>query len=67
LADFSKTNIVIKFLPNLALFWVKSAISADFIDELILKILTSVPGSSSGAILLLQCHQKPWNMWQNAT
>jgi hypothetical protein len=33
LAFFSKTYVMIKFLHNLALFWVKNAIFAEFFDE----------------------------------
>jgi hypothetical protein len=44
LSFFSKTNVMIKILRNLALFWVKNAIfSADFFGENIEKIITSVP------------------------
>jgi hypothetical protein len=44
LAFFSKTNVMIKILHNLALFWVKNTISfAEFFGENILKIITSVP------------------------
>jgi hypothetical protein len=41
LAFFSKTNVMIKNLHNLALFWVKNA---NFFCENIFKIITSVPG-----------------------
>jgi hypothetical protein len=45
LAFLSKTNVMIKFLHNLALFWVKNAnFFAEFFGENILKIITSVPG-----------------------
>jgi hypothetical protein len=45
LAFFSKTNVMIKILHNLALFWVKNAnVFAEFFGENILKIITSVPG-----------------------
>jgi hypothetical protein len=44
LALFSKTNVMIKFLHYLDLFWVKNANSfAEFFGENILKIITSVP------------------------
>jgi hypothetical protein len=44
LAFFSKTNFMIKFLHNLALFRVKNAnFFADFLGENIFKIITSVP------------------------
>jgi hypothetical protein len=44
LAFFSKTNVMIKFLNNLALFWVKNAnFFAEFFSENIFKIMTSVP------------------------
>jgi hypothetical protein len=47
LAFLSKTNVMIKILHNLALFWVKNAnFFADFFGENILKIITSVPGPS---------------------
>jgi hypothetical protein len=39
MAFFSKTNVLIKILHNLALFF------AEFIGENILKIVTSVPGT----------------------
>jgi hypothetical protein len=42
---FSKTNVMIKILHNLALFWVKNAIFfAEFYGKNIFKIITSVPG-----------------------
>jgi hypothetical protein len=45
LAFFSKTNVMIKFLHNLALFWVKNAnFFADLFCKNIFKIITSVPG-----------------------
>jgi hypothetical protein len=44
LAFFSKTNVMIKILHNLALFGVKNAIFCNFIGENILKIKTTVPG-----------------------
>jgi hypothetical protein len=45
LAFFSKTNVMIKILHNLALFWVKNAnFFAEFFGENILKIITSLPG-----------------------
>jgi hypothetical protein len=44
LAFFSRTNVMIKILHNLALFWVKNAnFFAKIFSENILKILTSVP------------------------
>jgi hypothetical protein len=44
LAFFSKSNVMIKNLHNLALFWVKNAnIFANVFGENILKIITSVP------------------------
>jgi hypothetical protein len=44
LAVFSKTNVMIKILHNLALFWVKNAnFFAEIFGENILKIITSVP------------------------
>jgi hypothetical protein len=44
LAFFSKTNVMIKILHDLALFWVKNAnIYAKFFGENIFKIITSVP------------------------
>jgi hypothetical protein len=47
LAFFSKTNVMIKFLHNLALFRVKDAnFFAEFFGENILKIITSVPDLS---------------------
>jgi hypothetical protein len=43
LAFFSKTNVMINFFQNLALFWVKNAnIFAKFFGANILKIITSV-------------------------
>jgi hypothetical protein len=44
MAFFSKTNVMIKILPNLALFRVKNGIFAEFFGENILKIITSIPG-----------------------
>jgi hypothetical protein len=45
LAFFSKTNVMIKILHNVALFGVKNAnFFAKFFGENILKIITSVPG-----------------------
>jgi hypothetical protein len=45
LAFFSKTNVMIKILHNLALFGVKNAIFfAEFFGKNIWKIITSVPG-----------------------
>jgi hypothetical protein len=45
LAFFSKINVMIKILHNLALFWVKNVnFFAKFFGENILKIITSVPG-----------------------
>jgi hypothetical protein len=47
LALFTKTNVKIKFLNNLALFWVKNAnFFADFFGENILKSITAVPGAA---------------------
>jgi hypothetical protein len=43
LAFFSKTNVMLKILYNLALFWVKNAIFCNFFGENIFKIITSVP------------------------
>jgi hypothetical protein len=44
LAFFSKTNVVIKILHNLALIWVKNAhFFAEKIGENLKKIITSVP------------------------
>jgi hypothetical protein len=41
---FSKTNVMIKILQSLPLFWVKNAnFFAEFFGENILKIITSVP------------------------
>jgi hypothetical protein len=40
---FSKTNVMITILHNLALFGVKNAIFTEFFGENILKIITSVP------------------------
>jgi hypothetical protein len=46
LAFFSKTNVMIKFLHNLALIRVKNGnFYAKFLGENILKIITSVPGT----------------------
>jgi hypothetical protein len=42
LALFSRTNVMIKFFHNLALFWVKKR---HFLGENIFKIITSVPWS----------------------
>jgi hypothetical protein len=45
LAFFSKTNVMIKILHNLALFRAQNAnFFAVFFGENILKIITSVPG-----------------------
>jgi hypothetical protein len=45
LAFFTKTNVMINFFQNLALFWDKNAIFfAEFFGENIEKIITSVPG-----------------------
>jgi hypothetical protein len=47
LAFFSKINVMIKILHNLALFRVKNAnFVAEFFGKNIFKILTSVPGES---------------------
>jgi hypothetical protein len=44
LAFYSKTNVMIKILHNLALFWAKNAnFFAKFFGENILKIITSIP------------------------
>jgi hypothetical protein len=43
LAFFSKTNAMIKFLHNLALFWVQNANFSPIFCENIKKIVTSVP------------------------
>jgi hypothetical protein len=44
MAFFSKTNVMIKFLNTLALFWVKNVnFFAEFFGENIFKIITSVP------------------------
>jgi hypothetical protein len=44
MAFFSKTNVMIKILHNLALFRVKNAnFFAEFFGENIFKIITSVP------------------------
>jgi hypothetical protein len=49
LAFFPKTNVMIKILHNLALFWVKNAnFFAEFFGENISKIITSVPGRTDG-------------------
>jgi hypothetical protein len=45
LAFFSKTNVMINFFQNLALFGVKNA---KFFGENILKIITSVPEVGTG-------------------
>jgi hypothetical protein len=51
LAFFSKTDVMIKFLNTFALFWVKNDnFFADFFDENILKIITSVPALASRQI-----------------
>jgi hypothetical protein len=48
MAFFSKTNVRIHFLHNLALFWVKNAIFfAKFFGENIQTIITSVPAQSN--------------------
>jgi hypothetical protein len=48
MAFFSKTNVMIKILNNLALFWVKNAnFFAEFFGENILRIITSVPGKTN--------------------
>jgi hypothetical protein len=45
LAFYSKTNVMIKILHNLALFGVKNAnFFAEIFGENIFKIITSVPG-----------------------
>jgi hypothetical protein len=47
LAFFSKTNVMIKILNNLALFWVKKRqFFAEFFGKNIFKIITSVPGAN---------------------
>jgi hypothetical protein len=43
---FSKTNVMIQFLHNLALFWAKKAIFAKFFGENIFKIITSATGAN---------------------
>jgi hypothetical protein len=52
LAFFSKTNVLIKILHILALFWVKHAkFFAEFFGENILKIITSVPGANPTTLI----------------
>jgi hypothetical protein len=46
---FSKTNVMIKILHMLALFWVKNA---DFFGENIKKIITSAPDLSFGIVAI---------------
>jgi hypothetical protein len=48
IGDFLKTNVLIKFFQNLALFWVKNGIFADFFVENIFKNIASVPGKRLG-------------------
>jgi hypothetical protein len=43
MAFFSKTDVMIKFLQNLALFRVKMSIISAFFGENIFKIIASVP------------------------
>jgi hypothetical protein len=47
MAFFSKTNVMIKILHNVSLFWAKNA---NFFVETILKIITSVPGRMSSSL-----------------
>jgi hypothetical protein len=51
LAFFSKTNVMIIFFLNLALFRVKNANFSPFFGENILKIITSVPGHPAATYL----------------
>jgi hypothetical protein len=52
LAFFSKINVMIKILHNLALFWVKNVnFFAKFFGENILKIITSVPDWANFRVL----------------
>jgi hypothetical protein len=51
MAFFSKTNVMVNFLQNLALFRVKNAIFCRFFGENILKIITSVPDEFVKALL----------------
>jgi hypothetical protein len=52
LAFYQKSNVMIKILHNLALFWVKNAN--------ILKIITSVPGKPGSSMAMAQqkCDEK---------
>jgi hypothetical protein len=48
MAFFSKTNVMIKILQNLAFLWVKNAnFFNEFFGENISKIITSVPGHAA--------------------
>jgi hypothetical protein len=59
LAFFSKTNVLIKIVHNLTLFWVKNAnFFAENIRENILKIITSVPGREMHQLEDLFCKSK---------
>jgi hypothetical protein len=58
LSFFSKTNVMIKILHNLALFRVKNAnFFAEFFGENIFKIITSVPGHLRMEILIIRSHK----------
>jgi hypothetical protein len=57
MASFSKTNVMVKFLHNLALFWVKNA---NFFGENIFKIITgtSVSGAHPTTAAFPTCVQR---------
>jgi hypothetical protein len=59
LAFFSKTNVMIKILHNLPMFWVKNANFCNFFGENILKIVTSYP--EMGYMMALNSGLFPWN------
>jgi type IV secretory pathway ATPase VirB11/archaellum biosynthesis ATPase len=63
LAFFSKTNVMIKILHNLPLFWVKNAnFFAEFFGENILIIITSVPGRVA-VYIILQPESFKFSVW----
>jgi hypothetical protein len=67
LSFFSKTNVMIQFLHNLALFWAKNAnFFAKFFGENILKIITSVPGSPTIEVMHIIADKKTRGQYYNS-
>jgi hypothetical protein len=66
LALFSKTNVMINILHNLALFWVKNAIFCRMFQRKYLKIITSVQGMKSYYIDLKRfASNSPYRGWSS--